>query len=475
MRVPTRLRGRWRLRAALTLVVACLWLAGPWSVPVGAQGVLPTPANPGDFPRCIEAYLTTVSASAPGNNEIGGFQDPDTLLTAVWVCAGHYADRVMVPIGRAMLGGLVIIMIVWTGIGYMFSGQLDLGGLLGTIFLAGLGFMAIDNYFFVNPAVVPWLPAGERSHGFVALFADQAVVWGDLIIGSADEDFQTAFAEARTRGRELVAETNRIVLADADGEYSALQGSINPAARARGWLMRVQFEARMLLIQVFHWLMGVILWVIGWMIYVQYVWGFFTLAVLTVLGPLFIPFMMISQLDFLFMGWVKAMINGVIYMLTGAALYAVTAMLLVAPLQRMAEAAVFASPTDPGGFLDALVLMVQLFAEYIPLVIMSLFAALKVNALSSMVVAGGTPVGAGLGSALTKASSGMRTAAGWAPSAAAGGVLSQATDRQRAQQAIEEGKRRSGGSPPPAERGPYRGDPLKQLDEERQRLKGRKK
>ncbi len=470
MRDQHKRRGRWRLRAVIALTAAALWVAGPWSTPLGAQG---PPAGAGDFPGCVEAYL--ISTPTAGDNRVGGFQDPDTLLAAVWVCAGVHADREIVPIGRAMLGGLVIIMIIWTGVGFMFSGQFDLGGLLGTIFLAGLGFMAIDNYFFASPAATPWLPAGERSQGFVALFADQAVAWGDMIIGSADEDFQRAFSEARTRGRELVAETNRIVLADANGEYAALQGSIRPTAQARGWIARTRFEARMLLIQVFHWTMGVLLGVIGWMIYAQYVWGFFTLAVLTVLGPLFIPFMLISQLDFLFMGWVKGMINGVIYMLTGAALYAVTAMLLVAPLQRMTQAAVFASPTDPGGFLDAAVLMVQLFAEYIPLVVMSLFAALKVNALSSMIVAGGTPVGAGLGSAITKAASGMRTAAGWASAAAAGGVLSQVTDRQRAKQAIDEAKRRAGGSPRLAERGPYRGDPLKQLEEERQRLKGRKK
>ena len=71
------------------------------------------------------------------------------------------------------------------------------------------------------------------------------------------------------------------------------------------------------------------------MIYAQYVWGFFTLTVLTVLGPLFVPFMMIPQLDFLFWGWFKGLINGVVYMLTSAAMYAVATMVLIAPLQRL--------------------------------------------------------------------------------------------------------------------------------------------
>ena len=89
--------------------------------------------------------MTARAGSAPGPAERNFFEDPDTLLTAVWVCAGHYADREIVPIGRAMLGGLVIIMIIWTGIGFMFSGQFDLGALLGTVFLAGFGFMIVST------------------------------------------------------------------------------------------------------------------------------------------------------------------------------------------------------------------------------------------------------------------------------------------------------------------------------------------
>ena len=75
-----------------------------------------------------------------------------------------------------MLGGLTVIMVIWTGIGFMFSGQLDMGKLLGTVFLAGFGFVIMDNYFHANPAAVPW--SSGTSNGFVALIANQAVAWG---------------------------------------------------------------------------------------------------------------------------------------------------------------------------------------------------------------------------------------------------------------------------------------------------------
>ena len=447
-----RRRGAWRLRGVLALGVLAFWFAAPWSVSLWAQSVVPTPANPGDFPQCIQGQVTARAGSAPGAADRNFFEDPDTLLTAVWVCAGHYADREIVPIGQAMLGGLVIIMIVWTGIGFMFSGEFDLGALLGTVFLAGFGFMILDNYFFASPAAVPWLPAGERTNGFVAMFPDQAVIWGDLIMGDADEQFQRAFTEAQVSAAETYLGGAARAAGDPDRIYADAQGSgqpVQPAEAVGGVMRRMALMVRLLGMSLMKTGLSFVLWLVGWMIYAQYVWGFLTLAVLTVLGPLFIPFMMITQLDFLFWGWFKGLINGVIYMLTASAMYAAVAMLLVAPLQRIAQAPL---PGDPGSVLGVLELFMRLFLEYVPMVVMCLFAALKVNAVSGMIVAGGSPAGSGLASGLTKAQSGLATLAGryGAPRAAAPPVaLSQVTGggptpQQRAAGAYQDARQRAG-------------------------------
>ncbi len=440
-----RRRLSWRVRVLLTSSVAVVWLAGPLSVLVDAQAPIPVPANAGDFPECLRSQMTASASSAPSSQERGGFMDPDTVLNGAWICAGHYADRVIVPMGEAMLGGLVVIMIVWTGIGFMFSGEFDLGSLLGTLFLAGFGFIVLDNYFFASPAAVPWRPAGQVSNGFVAMVADQAVIWSDLIMADADEDFQRAFGEARASGEQLRFDSSARVVGDPDNIHSEAVQSENPQESIAGRIRRAEFEVRMWLMGTFHWLISVILWLVGWMIYAQYIWGFFTLTVLTVVGPLFVPFMMISQLDFLFWGWMKALLNGVIYMLTAAALYAATAMLLIAPLQRMAQAPL---PGDPGLMVGTVELLARLAFEYVPLVIMALFAALKVNALSAMIVAGGTPVGSGLGSGLTKAVAGAQWLADRGSGAGAGGgdvPLSTATGQQRAAEAVRDARRRTGG------------------------------
>ena len=68
-----------------------LWLAGPWAVPLFAQGTIAAPANADSFPQCIESQITTRVAALPPADQRNFFQDPDTLLNAVWICAGFYA------------------------------------------------------------------------------------------------------------------------------------------------------------------------------------------------------------------------------------------------------------------------------------------------------------------------------------------------------------------------------------------------
>ena len=435
-------RASCRARGVLTLVALAVLLVGPWSERLSAQGAA-------GFPACITTQVQAHIAASGATTDRYSFEDPDVLLRAVWLCAGDYAVANILPIGRALLGGLVVIMVVWTGIGFMFSGQLDFGALLGTIFLAGLGFLMLDNYFFASPAAVPWLPAGQTSNGLVALFADEAVETGELIMGNAQTDFHDAFTDARVAAEERYLGTAARVVGDPTQTTADQVRNPWSDEGIQAQLRRFAFEVRMAPVVFMQWGTSVLMWLIGWMIYAQYVWGFFTLTVLTMLGPLFIPFMMIKQLDFLFWGWLKALLNGVIYMLTAAALYAVTAMVMIAPLDRMAEVLV---PDDPGSFLGSVELLFRLTVEYVPLVIMSLFAALKVGALSGMVMSGGTPPGSGIGSALTKAESGARTLAGrYGAPPRSPAPLSQATAgaggtaRRRAAEALRDARRRSGG------------------------------
>ncbi len=459
MRILVRRRTvSWKARGLLALAVAGLWIWGPWSAGVGAQAVGP-PIALAPFPACINLQVNNRLANSPDPGDENFFEDPDALLEAVWLCAGNYAVATVLPIGRAILGGLVIIMIVWTGIGFMFSGQIDFGSLLGTLLLAGFGFILLDNYFFASE--VAWLPGATPGRGIVGLFAEEAVEMSSVIIGDADSDVARAFVSARNSAAETEGVTNLRIAGDPDRNYAEELHNPWPDESIGAWVRRMRLQMRIIPIVLIKWLSTIVLTLVGWMIYAQYVWGFFCLAVLTMLGPLFIPWMMIPQLDFLFWGWFKAMINGVVYMLTAAALYAGTAMLLISPLERIAQAPL---PGDPGSMAGVAELAWNLGVEYVPLVIMALFAALKVGAISGMIVAGGNPPGSGLGSALTKAESGARSLAGWkagrAGAADARDVLSTDKGRQRAAEAFREAHRRTRlrtGGGPTGKRGGGRG------------------
>ncbi|MYH29600.1 MAG: hypothetical protein F4137_12275, partial [Acidobacteria bacterium] len=188
----------WKARGLLALVLAGLWLWGPWSVAVEAQ--VGPPLTPASFPACVNLFVQDRLVNSPDPGDTNFFEDPDTLLSAVWLCAGNFAVATILPIGRTILGGLVIIMIVWTGVGFMFSGQIDFGSLLGTLFLAGFGFILLDNYFFATP--VSWLPGAQPGRGIVGLFAEEAVALSSLIIGNADTDVHPAFINPRKSASE---------------------------------------------------------------------------------------------------------------------------------------------------------------------------------------------------------------------------------------------------------------------------------
>ena len=181
-----------------------------------------------------------------------------------------------------------------------------------------------------------------------------------------------------------------------------------------------------------------ILWIIGWIIYAQYLWGFFALSLLTLVGPLFVPFIVLSHFDFLFWGWFKAMLTAVVYMITAGVLYVVSAAILMAPIQRLTS---MPFPTESGGVVAVLGFAFRTYFEFLPLVFMAIMAAFKVGALSGGFMSGGTPPPSGLGRLKRNAESAMaspttkRFLDAWRAGGSGGGaspVLSQRTAAGRA-------------------------------------------
>ena len=369
-------------------------------------------------------------------SDVRAYLDADVPLKAVWECSGLIAGVALVPIGLNLLGAFSLIAIVWLGLNFMFSGQIDLAQMISTVFLIGFAFAILDNYHYPSPVATPW----GVSQGFPDLLGQQAILLNERLMGDGVRDFTDAFKAADDELSARQAAGVAALFGDPeDGYRETLEDEASPASETMTALDNILTSLwRRAMVWYFGTFGKVILWTIGWIIFAQYLWGFFALALLTLVGPLFIPFIVISQFDFLFWGWFKAMLTAVIYMITAGVLYVVSTAILLAPIQRLAT---MPFPTEAGGVVAILGFAFRTYFEFLPLVFMAIMAAFKVGALSGGFMSGGTPPASGLGRLKRNAESAMaspttkRFLDAWRAGGSGGGaspVLSQRTAAGRA-------------------------------------------
>ena len=78
-----------------------------------------------------------------------------------------------------------------------------------------------------------------------------------------------------------------------------------------------------------------LLWIVYWICQAQYLWGYVGLSLLALLGPVFIPFLLFSQTDWLFWGWAKGLVQCAVHMIVSGAVFTFVAVLMVLPLNRL--------------------------------------------------------------------------------------------------------------------------------------------
>ena len=134
------------------------------------------------------------------------------------------------------------------------------------------------------------------------------------------------------------------------------------------------------------------------------------LAILIIVGPIFIPFLVFEPLSFLFWGWFRAMITYSLYAVIAGAVLRVFSAVGIAFITSMGQANMsFDSLVDVGLWMLAVV----------PFFVAGLLASLKIGELASMLVTGGGAGGSGLmGMAST---AGMAVASGGTAAAAGAG------------------------------------------------------
>ena len=171
----------------------------------------------------------------------------------------------------------------------------------------------------------------------------------------------------------------------------------------RGMVM--SFAGPLILIVMF-----LMLLIMAALTYAQVIWAHVALAILTILGPIFIPFLVFEPLAFLFWGWFRAMITYSLYAVIAGAVLRVFSAVAIAYVTSLRNTNMdMQSLTDMGLWLLALV----------PLFVAGVLASLKCGELASMLVTGAGAGGSGL---MGMATTGAVVASGGAAAAGKAGA-----------------------------------------------------
>ena len=188
---------------------------------------------------------------------------------------------------------------------------------------------------------------------------------------------------------------------DANMQTQAKQGSVIGVLRGGIHGMITSLAGSVILAFMF-----LMLLVMSAVTYAQVIWAHVALAILTILGPIFIPFLVFEPLAFLFWGWLRAMITYSLYAVIAGAVLRVFSVVEIAYVTSLRNTELdMQSLTEMGLWLLALV----------PLFIAGILASLKVGELASMLVTSGGAAGSGL---MGMATAGTVVASGGAAAAA---------------------------------------------------------
>ena len=157
-------------------------------------------------------------------------------------------------------------------------------------------------------------------------------------------------------------------------------------------------------------LMVLLLLILFAITYAQVIWAHIALAILTILGPIFIPFLVFEPLAFLFWGWFRAMITYSLYGVIAGAVLRVFSAVGISFITSMGNANL-----DTQNFVDVGLWVLAV----VPMFIAGLLASLKCGELASMLVTSAGAAGSGL---MGMATTGAVVAGGGAAAAAKAGA-----------------------------------------------------
>lgn len=276
--------------------------------------------------------------------------------------------------GMQLWQGLALIVVVWTGTQMALSGGgVNMAAVVRMVISLAIPLGMLRFYAVPMPGVglsVPDIITGMGNW-----------LYG-VIVSGATEDMG---AELHILMRAMWSNLMLNVAQEDVGFFSLI-----PAIISMVFSMALGFVLWLLMIIVIA-----VVYAVG---LAQVVWAQLAITIGILLGPIFIPFLVLPQLSFLFWGWFKTLLTYSLYAAIAAAVFRVSAQVGVEVLQALGAPGPYATPAGAGTLLQNF-LMTILYA------VAALLASLQVGQFASMLLSGSGTVASGAG---TRALQGAR-------------------------------------------------------------------
>ena len=295
------------------------------------------------------------------------------------------SGNLLLQTGHDLWTGLAAVIVVWTGVQIAMSGTFTPMQIIKLII--GLWIPWVMLHFYDNP-----LPVPADSYTFPLMIA----AGGNWLMDMFLVDILTA---ARTELSNMV-NTHLTRITDAWDSF-AIYDLITSGQSA---FLTLFTGIGMMLLTM---LMLVLLYCLT---YAQVLWAQLAIAILVLLGPLFIPWLLFEPMSFLFWGWFRSLIVFSLYGALAGVIMRVFMGVTLGYITTYSNAVINFDLVTMGGW----VLII------LPLFVAGILASLKIGELASMLVTGSAVTSSGITGAAAAAASGGATAAGGAAAAGRG-------------------------------------------------------
>ena len=268
----------------------------------------------------------------------------------------------VLTLGHQLWGGLAAVVVSWTGLRIAYSGTLQPWELVRVVLGIAIPRTLLHYYSVTIPGVGLTFPATVAAGGtwLQNLFISDVVGVGYTEMTALVQAFAAQLGAAWSSGSLMTMVTEGV---------------------------SVFFSSLVSLAMGVPLVLGLV--ALFCLTYAQVIWAQVAIAIVILLGPVFIPWLLFEPLAFLFWGWFRTLMVYTLYGVVAGAILRVFMGVGMGYVTTYTSALMGTGSSDPAELgLWVVVLL--------PLVVSGLMAGLKVGELAAMLVSGSGSVGSGM-------------------------------------------------------------------------------